>query len=95
MSNKIIPSLFIFWILFAGSLHAQTAVSSRIVVSPQYLVFHAVQGSTATQSQTFMPTVSASPVSVNMQPQFNITLDGEEITNTVNKINQFNDNRSY
>jgi YD repeat-containing protein len=53
MNNKIIFSLPVFCFLCTGILCAQTTVNSRIVVSPQYLIFYAVQGSTATQSQTF------------------------------------------
>lgn len=51
MRYKIISILFISFFLFAGVLHA--SATSRIVVSPQYLVLYAVQGSQATQTQTF------------------------------------------
>ncbi len=53
MNNKTIFSLPVFCLLFTGILCAQTTINSRVVVSPQYLVFYAVQGSTAEQSQTF------------------------------------------
>ena len=50
--NKLVFSIC-FLLLSADFLHAQN-VNSRIVVSPQYLVFYAVEGSVNTMSQMFI-----------------------------------------
>ncbi|MBI3601499.1 MAG: RHS repeat protein [Candidatus Omnitrophica bacterium] len=51
-SHRTGSAFFVFLFFLASAVHAQTA-TSRIVVSPQYLVLYAVQGATTSQSQTF------------------------------------------
>ncbi len=51
MRPKIALILVVSFFLFASVLHAST--TSRIVVSPQYLVLHALQSNEAPQTKTF------------------------------------------